>query len=46
VIRRSRRKGIVRYRLSIQAYALLVVYVAGLVTLYKIGVWAVRTYYP
>jgi hypothetical protein len=36
----------VRLQTSIRAYMLVVVYVASIVTLYKIGVWAVRTYHP
>jgi hypothetical protein len=32
--------------LSIRAGALLVEYVASITTLYKIGVWAIRTYHP
>jgi hypothetical protein len=39
-------KCIVKYRFSIRAYALLVVYVASITTLYKIGIWAIRTYHP
>jgi hypothetical protein len=36
----------VRLELSIRDYTLLVVYVASFTTLYKIGVWAIRTYHP
>jgi hypothetical protein len=34
----------VKFRFSIRVYALAVVHVASLATLYKIGVWAIRTY--
>jgi hypothetical protein len=43
---RNRRKAIVRLRFSIQAYALLVVYVAAFTSLYKLIPWAIRTYQP
>ena len=33
-------------RISIRPYALAVVYVASITTLYKIGVWAVHIYLP
>ena len=32
--------------LSVRAYMLAVVYIASIATLYKIGVWAIRTYHP
>lgn len=38
--------GIVRLRFSIRAYALAVVYIASITTLYKIGVWVIRPYHP
>ena len=34
-----------KLQFSIRVYALVVVYVAGLVSLYKIGVWAIATYH-
>ena len=40
------RKGTVKFRFSIRAHALLVVYVASITRLYKIGVWGIRTYHP
>jgi hypothetical protein len=36
----------VKLQFSIRVYRLVVVYVAGITTLYKIGVWAIRSYYP
>jgi hypothetical protein len=36
----------VKLRFSIRADALAIVYVASIATLYKIGVWAIRSYHP
>jgi hypothetical protein len=46
LIWRSRRTVTVNLQFSIRAYALGVLYVASFATLYKIGVWALRTYHP
>jgi hypothetical protein len=43
---RRRRTATVKLQFSIRAYAIAVVYVAGLATLYKIVPWAIRTYHP
>jgi hypothetical protein len=43
---RSRWKDILRPQISIRGYMLVVLYVAYLMALYKISVWASQTYYP
>jgi hypothetical protein len=36
----------VKLQFSIRAYMLAVAFIAEIVSLYKIGVWAIRTYPP